>query len=89
MFLAFVEGQEYCSWHLLLSKDGAHQIACCEHPFGLTSIWPNGIPDYSKWEVEICADSIEEWLYHYFCESEQRNQRYLKHLASHRANNAG
>lgn len=89
MFLAFTEGQGCCAWHLLLSNDGTHQMACCEHPFGLVSIWPREIPDYTKWEVEICADSIEEWLYHYFKASADFDQTYLEHLAPYHQNNGG
>ena len=90
MFLAFTEGQGCCAWHLLLSNDGTHQMACCEHPFGLVSIWPGGkVPDYTKWKVEICADSIEEWLYYYFKESAEFDQKYLKNLAPYHQKNGG
>jgi len=89
VFLAFEEGQGCCNWHLLLSEDGQHNVVCCEHPFGLISCWPNGVPDYSKWIVESCADSIEEWLYHYFAECNLHNESYIANLNSYRLENGG
>ena len=50
----------------------------CDQPLGLVSIWPGEIPDYTKWEVEICDDSIEEWLYHYFDEPADFDRTYLE-----------
>ena len=81
MFLAFTEGQGCCAWHILLSNDGTHKMVCSEHPFGLVSNWAGEVPDHSEWNVEICADSVEEWLYHYFIESAGCDQQYLHHLA--------
>ncbi|MDB5338797.1 MAG: hypothetical protein JWN70_4416, partial [Planctomycetaceae bacterium] len=52
----------------------------CEHPFGLVSNWPRAVPDYSKWEVEQCADSIEEWLYYYFLESAEHDRLHIERL---------
>lgn len=81
VFLAFVEGQGCCNWHLLLAPDGSHCMVSCEHPFGVPSCWPGSrVPDYSKWVVEQCAASIEEWLYHYFRESAEHDQHYIKSL---------
>ena len=86
VFLAFVEGQGCCNWHLLLNLDGSHKMVCCDSPFGWLSIWPiakNGsrsVPDYSDWIVDCCADTIEEWLYHFFVESAEYNRRYISYL---------
>ena len=80
VFLAFTEGQGCCNWHLLLAPDGTHSMVSCEHPFGMPSNWPGHVPDYSQWTVERCADSIEEWLYHYFQESAEHDVGYVKHL---------
>ncbi len=80
VFLAFTEGQGCCNWHLLLSPDGSHSMVCCDYPFGLRSIWPGSVPDYSQWVVSQCADSLEEWLYHYFHESAEHDRRYMETL---------
>ena len=86
VFLAFVEGQGCCYWHLLLSVDGSHEMVCCEEPFGLLTDWPlmtgdsRNVPDFSNWMVERCADTIEEWLYHFFNECAEHNRRYIDHL---------
>ncbi len=48
--------------------------------YGLRSIWPGSLPDYSKWTVDRCAGSIEEWLYHYFLESAEHDRRYIERL---------
>lgn len=81
VFLAFWEGQGCCYWHLLLAPDGSHCVVSCEYPFGWPAIWPRGrVPDYSKWEVNRCADSIEEWLYHYFLDSAKQDQHYIERL---------
>ncbi len=81
VFLAFVEGHAGCGWHLLLAPDGSHVMVFCNNPFGLPSNWPGRkVPDYSQWQVEQCADSIEEWLYHYFVDSAEHDRKYLKHL---------
>ncbi len=80
VFLAFTEGQGCCNWHLLLAPDGTHSMVSCEHPFGMPSAWPGHVPDYSQWTVEQCADSIEEWLYHYFQESAEHDAGYVKRL---------
>jgi hypothetical protein len=80
MFLAFTEGQGCCNWHLLLAPDGSHGMVSCEHPFGQPSIWPVRVPDYSQWQVNLCADSIEVWLYHYFLESAEHDRRYIERL---------
>ncbi len=84
MFLAFVEGQGCCNWHLLLSSDGSHCMVTCEHPFGLPSVWHGGVPDYSQWDVQQCADTVEEWLYHYFRESCGHNAGYIRLLETYR-----
>lgn len=64
MFLMFTEGQGCCHWHLLLSPDGTHSVVCSDYAFGC--LWMSGrVPDYSKWEVRLCADSAEEWLFHF------------------------
>lgn len=80
VFLAFSECQGCCNWHLLLAPNGSHCMVCCENPFGVVSNWMGGVPDYSQWIVEKCADSIEEWLYHYFKESSADDRQYLKSL---------
>ncbi len=80
VFLAFTEGQGCCNWHLLLARDGSHSMVSCEHPFSLRSNWPGSLPDYSKWTVDRCADSIEEWLYHYFLDSAEDDRRYIERL---------
>ncbi|MDX1930615.1 MAG: hypothetical protein SFV81_29090 [Pirellulaceae bacterium] len=80
VFLAFTEGQGCCHWHLLLARDGSHSMVSCEYPFGLRSIWPGSLPDYSKWTVDRCAGSIEEWLYHFFLESAEHDRRYIERL---------
>lgn len=80
VFLAFTEGQGCCHWHLLLDPDGTHCMMCCEHPFGLRSAWLGEVPDYSQWTARLCADSIEEWLFHFFRESAEGDQRYLNTL---------
>ena len=82
VFLIFRESQGCCYWHLLLDRSGTHSVVCCEHPFGIRSGWMGGdVPDYSEWTVERCADSVEEWLYHYFVDCELHNEMYLAHLA--------
>jgi hypothetical protein len=86
VFLAFTEGQGCCNWHLLLARDGSHAMVSCEHPFGLPSNWPGSVPDYSQWTVERCADSIEEWLYHYFRESAEHDRRYIERLRPYHPN---
>jgi hypothetical protein len=80
VFLAFTEGQGCCNWHLLLAPDGSHCVVCCEHPFGVPSNWAGEVPDYSQWTIEKCADSIEEWLYHYFKEAAEHDQGYVESL---------
>lgn len=81
MFLMFSEGQGCCHWHLLLSRDGTHCVACSPHPFGCPSAWASGkVPDYSQWEVHLCADSVEEWLFHFFNEASEQDRQYLEHL---------
>jgi len=80
VFLAFTEGQGCCHWHLLLNPDGSHCMICSEHPFGVRSNWMGSVPDYSKWVVQKGADSIEEWLYHYFKESSEHDRQYLSRL---------
>ena len=80
VFLAFTEGHAGCGWHLLLARDGWHAVGFCEYPFGLPSNWPGSVPDYSKWTVERCADSIEEWLYHYFLDSAEHVRHYIERL---------
>lgn len=87
VFLAFTEGQGCCNWHLLLAPDGSHCMVCCEHPFGVPSNWPGSVPDYSKWKVEQCADSIEEWLYHYFRESAEHDREYIERLRPYHPSN--
>lgn len=81
VFLAFTEGQGCCNWHLLLAPDGSHSMVSCEHPFGVPSNWPrHAVPDYSQWKVERCADSIEEWLCHYFLDSAAHDRHYIERL---------
>lgn len=87
LFLAFEEGQGCCNWHLLLSKNGQHNVVCCDHPFGMPSNWPNGAPDSSSWIVDLCADSIEEWLFHYFAECKLHNDSYVANLKAYRLAN--
>ncbi len=41
------------------------------------------VPDYSKWEVQLCADSVEEWLFHFFAEASEHDRRYLERLNSY------
>jgi hypothetical protein len=79
VFHAFTEGHAGCGWHLLLGPDGSHAVVFCEYPFGFPSTWPRP-PDYGKWTVELCADSIEEWLYHYFLDSAENDRRYIERL---------
>jgi hypothetical protein len=86
VFLAFIEGQGCCNWHLLLAPDGSHCMVSSEHPFGVPSWWPRSVPDYSKWKVEQCADSIEEWLYHYFRESAEHDRQYIERLQPYHPN---
>lgn len=81
VLLGFVEGHAGCGWHLLLAPDGSHSMFFCDYPFGLPSNWPNrAVPDYSEWKVKRCADSIEEWLYHYFLDSADHDRRYIERL---------
>ena len=61
-------------------------MVCCEHAFGVPSWWPGSVPDYSKWKVEQCADSIEEWLYHYFRESAEHDRKYIEQLEPYHPN---
>jgi len=84
VFLAFTEGHAGCGWHLLLAPDGSHAVVFCKYTFGQPSIWPRP-PDYSKWEVTRCADSIEEWLYHYFLDSAEDDRRYIELLRPYHA----
>lgn len=86
VFLAFIEGQGCCNWHLLLAPDGSHYMVSCEHPFGIRSQWPRSVPDYSEWRVERCADSIEEWLFHYFRESAEHDRQYIERLKPYHPN---
>lgn len=79
VFLAFVEGHAGCGWHLLLAPGGSHCMVDCEYTFGQPSAWPR-LPDYSNWKVNRCADSIEEWLYHYFLDSTEDDRRYIERL---------
>jgi hypothetical protein len=81
VFLAFTEGHAGCGWHLLLAQDGSHAVVFCEYPFGLPSNWPGrAVPDDSQWKVERCADSIEEWLYHYFLDSAEHDRHFIELL---------
>ena len=81
VFLAFADGGHGgYNYHLLLAPDGSHSVVSCEHPFGLPSIWPVAVPDYSRWKVERCADSIEEWLYHYFLDTAEDYRHYIDRL---------
>ena len=80
MFLAFSEGQGCYHWHLLLEPDGSHSVVGCGEPFGMVSCWMGKVPDYSEWEVQHCANSIEEWLYHFFQASAGHDRRYLESL---------
>jgi hypothetical protein len=81
MFLMFTEGQGCCHWHLLLSPDGTHSVVCSDNAFGLPSAWMSGkVPDHSKWEVQLCADSVEEWLFHFFTEAAEYDRQYLESL---------
>ena len=81
MFLMFSEGQGCLHWHLLLSPDGTHCVACSSYPFGRPSAWASGeVPDYSQWEVQLCADSVEEWLFRFFNEASDQDRQYLEHL---------
>ena len=89
VFLALTEGQGCCNWHLLLAPDGSHSMICCEHPFGLPSNWPGGVPDHGKWRVELCADSIEEWLFHYFKDCAKHDRQYLERLEPYHPNGIG
>jgi hypothetical protein len=87
VFLAFTEGQGCCNWHLLLAPDGTHFMVSCEHPFGQPSNWPGRVvPDYSEWKVERCADSIQEWLYHYFLDSIEHDRDYIEQLRPYHPN---
>lgn len=84
VFLAFVEGHAGCAWHLLLAPDGFHSMVFCEYPFGLPSNWPfRRVPDYRRWTVELCADSIEEWLYWYFLDTAEDYRLYIEQLRSY------
>ena len=84
MFLMFTEGQGCCHWHLLLKPDRTHSVVCSQHAFGCRSAWMSGnVPDYSKWEVHLCADSVEEWLYHFFTEASEHDKQYLDRLSSY------
>lgn len=80
VFLAFIEGHAGAGWHLLLAPDGSHTMVSCDYPFGVPSNWPRAVPDYSKWEVEQCADSIEEWLYYYFLASAEHDRLHIERL---------
>ena len=87
VFLAFTEGQGCCNWHLLLASDGSHSMISCEHPFGLPSNWPRrAVPDYNQWKVELCADSVEEWLYYYFLDSAEHDRHYIERLRPYHPN---
>lgn len=84
MFLMFSEGQGCCHWHLLLSPDGTHSVVCSDHAFGCPSVWMSGqVPDYSEWKVQLCADSVEEWLFHFFTEAAEGDRQYLEQLNSY------
>ena len=90
VFLAFVEGGHGgYNYHLLLAPDGSHCVVSCVHPFGVPSNWPVSVPDYSQWTVERCADSIEEWLYHYFLESAEHDRGYIERLRPYHPNGWG
>lgn len=81
MFLMFTEGQGCCHWHLLLNPDGTHCVVCSPHPFGCPSAWASGkVPDYSEWKVQLCADSIEEWLFRLFNAASEQDRQYLECL---------
>jgi hypothetical protein len=81
VFLVFSEGQGCCNWHLLLAPDHSHCVVGCEAPFGVRSVWGSGIvPDYSKFEVKLCADSFDDWLYFFFRDCEKDDRHYLESL---------
>ena len=81
MFLMFAEGQGCCYWHLLLGPDGTHSVVCSDEPFGCPSNWMSGmVPDYRNCEVRLCADSVEEWLFHFFTEASDHDRQYVEYL---------
>ncbi len=84
VFLGFVEGHAGAGWHLLLAPDGSHSMISCDYTFGQPSVWPR-LPDYSQWKVKRCADSIEEWLYHYFLDSAAHDRHYIERLKPYHA----
>jgi len=87
MFLVFREGQGCCYWHLLLAPDHSHCVVCCEAAFGVPSVW-HTVPDFSKFEVELCADRLDEWLYYFFRESADHDRHYIQWLDDYFATTA-
>jgi hypothetical protein len=84
MFFVFREEQGGC-WHLLLAPDHSHRVVWCEEAFGVPSAWMSyrssgTLPDFSKYEVKLCADSFDEWLYFFFRDCEMAHHRYFERL---------
>jgi hypothetical protein len=38
------------------------------------------VENFSKFEVSLCADSFNEWLYFFFRESAEHDRQYVKRL---------
>jgi hypothetical protein len=87
MFLVFSEGQGCGYWHVLLAPDHTHCVVWCESPFGKPSAWAV-VPEYSRFEVRLCADSFDEWLYYFFRDSEKGDRHYFESLYDYFSANA-
>jgi hypothetical protein len=81
LFLIFGEGQGCGYWHLVLAPDGGHVVAFSDYPFGLRTIYPDGVtPDLASFRVCRCADSFAQWIVNFFAESIEGDRHYEETL---------